>query len=1379
MRKVLILMLVFAAFGFAAQANLEGDVLLTPINETRAMAAVATTMGFDVGTKGSSEIIRDMWVGSDFDQDGKKEVMLASYGVGGRAYVYEIDANNSATLFFDTGDMGSSYTSATRHVAFGDLDGNGMQELLVSVNSADVAVRGLWAFEYDTVGDSMRAPVQLFGTLGDRWYVENFTIGDVDKDGVEEIIFGNNGSTNANDNFYIASVDTGTTFADNNITTTIEFTHGKTSATFPAGGSPYGGVIADMDGDGNNEVLFAPWDHGALFIVECDSADNYTALNYIQTDLDRNDDFAFWDFYAEDLDGDGRDEAYLSMYSAGRLYVTTCPVGTDLSAMTTADVHTIDVLGSSGGVATQMGDLDGNGKMNIYASGGGSQITVHEFNGGDPADSANWVKLDNLTSSSFAGVFGMRYAGDLDKDGYPEIYGANTGATTIAAAAIEVTQNITETFDTDANVYPWVSANSGWTSRTWVDGTLRLADAGWTIDARRPILATPNTFFRATAKIKTGSFDTNPAQYLTFGVEGIAASKMEVSCISEDNFTTFTVVGLAENAEGTLFINGQGASGADTVWVDEFTFEDDYAAGLTAIASVADARLIPDGELTATIGVVTATTEYGTAGPVYMQDATAGIAIYDYTTAQNVSNGDEILVIGEVDIYNGLVEIKNVNFMVLSTGNDVEPVEVTWADIMDAESYEGQLVVMKGCDTLATGLDWAVNAGSNKGVNLVDKNDSTFLCYIDKDTDIDGSPKPTVWPINITGIVGDYRGAQLLPRSLADFNPNSAPGPFAWINPADSTVITSLDDPMLVDVVVGMDSVKALFANWTKAVDNDPNDTVTYEMMFIGDGPEDAITTTDTAITIPLNMAAPYEMNGVYTIYLKASDLDGAESLSDTITVTFDFPAPPMVVNADVVLVDGTPMYYVEFDMPVVAEPADFTVLNLTTPGSEVATAVAAVSANAVMVTAPLAEDDVVSLIVDGVTAVGGTLTMADTTAPQVVYIPFSANHPEDAGKIIESFDENTGLFWAPTGSGSTRGILTSSTFASVDSNVYQGTGSGRLDLLDDPAVAGGWYVRLYHTLSHQVKSNSTLMFLVKGTGNVEMRISAKDTGYEQGPWKRVSLCENDWQVVSFDLANDVPEGWITGNGVIEGETMLIEAIHMRSTEDSDVVLYIDGFTERQVLSPVDVTLNVMMHEWLRRGDFALATDYVDVAGTMNGWGGTPMILDDFDGDTTYSITIPMLPYSRMEFKFRINGSWNDATAEFPYGGPARVISSVRTYNYSYTYWYNNDTLIDVPEAVDAIPVEFALHQNYPNPFNPMTTIDFDLPEIADVSLVIYDITGRKVRTLVSESNIDAGFKRIVWNGRDDMGNSVATGMYIYRLQAGDYVDVKKMSFLK
>ncbi|HBC46795.1 MAG TPA: hypothetical protein DCZ43_07090, partial [candidate division Zixibacteria bacterium] len=101
---------------------------------------------------------------------------------------------------------------------------------------------------------------------------------------------------------------------------------------------------------------------------------------------------------------------------------------------------------------------------------------------------------------------------------------------------------------------------------------------------------------------------------------------------------------------------------------------------------------------------------------------------------------------------------------------------------------------------------------------------------------------------------------------------------------------------------------------------------------------------------------------------------------------------------------------------------------------------------------------------------------------------------------------------------------------------------------------------------------------------------------------------------------------------------------------------------------------------------------------------------------------------------------------------------------------------IDEP-AVD-LPKEFGLAQNYPNPFNPTTEIEFALPTRAHVSLDIYNVMGQRVRALVN-SNMDAGYKSILWNGADDGGNSVASGTYFYVLKAGDKVFTKKMTMLK
>jgi len=90
----------------------------------------------------------------------------------------------------------------------------------------------------------------------------------------------------------------------------------------------------------------------------------------------------------------------------------------------------------------------------------------------------------------------------------------------------------------------------------------------------------------------------------------------------------------------------------------------------------------------------------------------------------------------------------------------------------------------------------------------------------------------------------------------------------------------------------------------------------------------------------------------------------------------------------------------------------------------------------------------------------------------------------------------------------------------------------------------------------------------------------------------------------------------------------------------------------------------------------------------------------------------------------------------------------------------------------------FQLYQNYPNPFNPATRIQYGLPEQSHVNLMIYDISGRLIKNWRFE-NQSSGWHDIIWNGTNSSGQQVSTGVYIYQLQAGDFVETKKMVFMK
>jgi hypothetical protein len=113
-------------------------------------------------------------------------------------------------------------------------------------------------------------------------------------------------------------------------------------------------------------------------------------------------------------------------------------------------------------------------------------------------------------------------------------------------------------------------------------------------------------------------------------------------------------------------------------------------------------------------------------------------------------------------------------------------------------------------------------------------------------------------------------------------------------------------------------------------------------------------------------------------------------------------------------------------------------------------------------------------------------------------------------------------------------------------------------------------------------------------------------------------------------------------------------------------------------------------------------------------------------------------------------------------------------------YYWRADTVIytGIDDVELGIPQEYAIYQNYPNPFNPTTTIKYDLKQTGDVSLKIYNILGQEVRTLVNTRQ-EAGYKSVVWDGLNNYGARVASGVYIYRIQAGEFVQSRKMILMK
>ncbi len=109
---------------------------------------------------------------------------------------------------------------------------------------------------------------------------------------------------------------------------------------------------------------------------------------------------------------------------------------------------------------------------------------------------------------------------------------------------------------------------------------------------------------------------------------------------------------------------------------------------------------------------------------------------------------------------------------------------------------------------------------------------------------------------------------------------------------------------------------------------------------------------------------------------------------------------------------------------------------------------------------------------------------------------------------------------------------------------------------------------------------------------------------------------------------------------------------------------------------------------------------------------------------------------------------------------------------------YVSNGVTGVNESVELLPTSYKLDQNYPNPFNPSTVIRYELPKMGNVQIKIYDALGQEVRSLIDEEQ-NTGTHNVLWDGANNYGQRVSSGIYFYRIVAGDFVQTKKMIMMK
>lgn len=244
----------------------------------------------------------------------------------------------------------------------------------------------------------------------------------------------------------------------------------------------------------------------------------------------------------------------------------------------------------------------------------------------------------------------------------------------------------------------------------------------------------------------------------------------------------------------------------------------------------------------------------------------------------------------------------------------------------------------------------------------------------------------------------------------------------------------------------------------------------------------------------------------------------------------------------------------------------------------------------------------------------------------------------------------------------------------------------------------------------------------------------------------------------------------------------------------------------------VTVTLTVDMNPAMVPGGFDPATEEVFFHNRSPLWTllkqgpyqrpDSTKKYEDTDGDGIYTLTFDLIGPAPYVLHYDIQAGNQDDDHGFAAFGRHRVryVQPVdgkpntfpRTYAFPQDVWnpspgpahvveeppFSPTTRVEEVEGA-TVPDAYALYDNYPNPFNPSTMIEFDVAKPGFVEIAIYNLMGQRIRTLTDKHFAQAGRYKVEWNGRDGLGRLVGSGVYFYRLKAGDVVKQKKMLLVK
>tara|TARA_R110001599_G_scaffold84130_2_gene226660 strand:- start:67282 stop:69915 length:2634 start_codon:yes stop_codon:yes gene_type:complete len=857
------------------------------------------------------------------------------------------------------------------------------------------------------------------------------------------------------------------------------------------------------------------------------------------------------------------------------------------------------------------------------------------------------------------------------------------------------------------------------------------------------------------------------------------------------------------------------------------------ATSMAQVTKIRDARGM-DGQEVTIVGIMN-TPDYGfNDGQFFVQDTTGGINVFydDVGGANNQDSsaflgwtkGDTLQITGTIGSFGQQVQIAPSSVTILGTGDasSVPVTSITQADLSVDSKHQGMLVKIESVG-LADGETWPADAQTSSGVSLdVATADSAFILRIDRDESYyDGAPAPTE-AFNLTGVLARFNSdVQVMPFDSTDvqnivkvtFMVNTATAPDTVMGDHYVGVFGAISgpngagNPYLGQTVDWNNSTDIVADNkggdyWSVTFDMAAGDTYTYKYWLGSDK--------DTELA-----GGGWESgdNREFTLdFDQASDsvapLNWYETRMAPFTSEEDSVSLYFRVNVGAQAQDGS-FDPETFKVGVRGNGAFFTndwgTGDFLEKGGQTGD-------NLFYEGVVRAQKDSAAAI-DGsieykfvLEAADGTVTW-ESTDNRPVNIPaqdstvqwvFFNNIPPTDAVIVNttlSFEVNVGIL-------SGLGLFNTTIDTVAVRGTFNSWGEARMTFDSRNGVyeannlpytkAEGTEEKYKYYIKWDARRDSAESeFFLEG-------IQSANTGWEEpgvtGGADRSFTIENKAnQDKLSEFYNGVePEALLTANNVETGATSVTFSIDM-----SPALQHTTPFlpASDSVFLFVDTPFFALTNGITVPGDNG--ENFITTSDSER----ERLRFTDDDGDMVYELTLDLMLPTLNHIGFRIaygeptsadgslvaNGGGFDAgRRHYQYIAP-QVDSELNvTWASSYSFpqltWKASDLPFEQPPSYTTVGNEdnlanvetFRLNQNYPNPFNPSTTISFNLPNAADVTLSVYNVLGQRVATLLNSRKYTSGSHTLSFDA-----SNLASGIYIYRIQAGSYTSQKRMTLIK